>query len=221
MMNRRYSFDPRAMTWLLIVVNLIGFANENLLIEAVMIVYMIVMMSFSGLYKTCVKLMMIYFGILFFQYMILPYDLPIFITIFAMLSAYVRKLIPSLMVGTIMIKRIPLSAFIAAMRRYRLSEKLILTLTVTIRYFPSILQEGRHIRDAIKMRQIKGIKRFEAYMIPLMISAINTSDDLSAAALTRGVDSPLRKTSYFELKLTLIDFITIFAGVLLIVSVVI
>lgn len=209
-------FDPRTLFVLLMLTNFFAFMDKPFEMEIVWIISLFFFMAYCQLLMASLKLICLFGAILFFQYVILPNDLPAFVTIFAIMSSYIRKVIPSIMIGAVIVKRIPLNYFILAMRKCRLPEKLILALTVTIRYFPAILQERRYIKDALKMRQVSGIQQFEAYMVPLMVSAINTADELSAAAVTRGVESPVKKTSHVMIGFALKDFLVIGLGLILI-----
>ena len=60
------------------------------------------------------------------------------------------------------------------------------------------------IKDSLRIREVQfGTKKFwqnpaaliEYRFIPLMISVVKIGDDLSAAALTRGLDNPVRRTN--------------------------
>ena len=110
-----------------------------------------------------------------------------------------------------MIKTLSLREFIAGLRKLHVTEKLIIPISVTLRYFPAIKEETGHICDAMKLRNIKGLEKVEALMIPLMISATETADELAAAAVTRGIENPIRKSSMITLKMLPFDY-----GVLLV-----
>ena len=47
----------------------------------------------------------------------------------------------------------------------------------------------------MKLRDIRGLARLECTVMPLMVSATETAEELSAAAVTRGIENPARKTS--------------------------
>ena len=91
------------------------------------------------------------------------------------------------------------SDFIAAMKRMYLSEKIIIPMSVIFRFFPTIGEENAAISDAMRMRGIRfggkhPGKMLEYRLIPLMISVVRIGDELSAAALTRGLGAPVRRT---------------------------
>jgi len=112
-----------------------------------------------------------------------------------------------------MIKRISLREMIVGLRELHFPQKLIISLSITLRYLPAIGEEIRHIRDAMKLRNVQGFGKVEAMVVPLIVSATGTADELSAAAVTRGIENPIRKTSVLRLRLSLGDYFFIFASI--------
>ena len=53
----------------------------------------------------------------------------------------------------------------------------------------------------MKLRNIRGLDRLECTVMPLMVSATETAEELSAAAVTRGIENPARKTSAVSLRM--------------------
>ena len=62
------------------------------------------------------------------------------------------------------------------------------------------------------LRNIQGVEKVEATLVPLMISATNTAEELSAAAVTRGIENPAKKTSMLHLKMRIFDWIVLTVG---------
>lgn len=58
----------------------------------------------------------------------------------------------------------------------------------------------------MRLRNIRGFARIEALAVPLMISATETAEELSAAAVTRGIENPVPKTSLIELHMGALDW---------------
>ena len=115
-------------------------------------------------------------------------------------------MLPCLIVGTLIWKTIPLPRFIVGLRKLHVPQGLIIPISVTLRYFPAIREETRHIIDAMRLRNIRGAARFEALIVPLMISAAETAEELSAAAVTRGIENPAPKTSLIRLHMSVLDW---------------
>ena len=85
--------------------------------------------------------------------------------------------------------------------------------SVTVRYFPALKEETGYIRDAMKLRNIHGVQKIECLLVPTMISATTTAEELSAAAVTRGIENPAPKTSMIEMKFGVQDFVCLAIGV--------
>ena len=100
------------------------------------------------------------------------------------------------------------------LRRLNVPQKLIIPISVTLRYFPTIREETGYIRDAMRLRNVKGLKRAEALAIPLMILATETAEELSAAAVTRGIENPVKKTSVVQIHMTWYDWFFIVVSVI-------
>ena len=111
----------------------------------------------------------------------------------------------------------PLRYLIVGLRQMHIPQKLIVAVSVTLRYFPAIREEFGYIRDAMKLRDIRGFARLECMVMPLMVSATETSEELSAAAVTRGIENPARKTSAVSLRLSLMDLLGMLAVLALLV----
>ena len=118
-----------------------------------------------------------------------------------------------LIVGTLIIQKTSVKELMVALRECHIPQGLIIPLSVTIRYFPALKEEAGYIRDAMKLRDIHGIQKIEYLLVPVMISATTTAEELSAAAVTRGVENPAHKTSMVEMKFGVQDFLCLAFGV--------
>ena len=133
-----------------------------------------------------------------------------------LLGALVLKLSPAFACADYIIKSTGVSEMIAAFNKMKVSRKFLIPLSVMFRFVPTISQERHAIHDAAAMRGIVITRRkfwenplqaFEYRMVPLMISIANIGDDLSAAALSRGLDNPVRHTNYTDVRFTRKDLI--------------
>ena len=113
------------------------------------------------------------------------------------------------MVGSLVVKTISLRRFIVGLRKLRVPQKLIIPISVTLRYFPAIKEETGYIRDAMRLRDVRGLEKIEALVVPLMVSATETAEELSAAAVTRGIENPTQKTSVIKLHMGVLDWATL------------
>lgn len=205
-------FDPRTLLLLLFLVTIAVFSQRSLYVEFALLFALLGLFLWCRLFGSGLKFLLMFGFLLTLQYSILPAVPKIFSDFFYILTLYTRKVFPCIMIGTFIVRTMPMRYLVLAMRKFRFPQKLIIPLSVTIRYFPAIREETGYIRDAVKLRRITGIARFEAYIVPLMFSAASTADELSAAAVTRGIDNPAPKTSIIQLRFRLRDYVCTAGG---------
>ena len=154
---------------------------------------------------------------------------PMLINMFAvLLQGLVLKLFPAFAMASYVVNSTKASEFVTAMTKMKVSRKIIIPISVIFRFIPTMKEEYASIRDAMKMREIQfGSKRFwknpvslvEYRIVPFMVSIVKIGDELSAAALSRGIDNPVRRTNLKEVKLSVQDtavmvFTTVFVVVI-------
>ena len=217
MEKKQSIFDPRAGLWVLIAANIIAFSDHSLWVELILISLLLALMMGHGRFTMAVKWAAGYCALLVFQQVILPASPMIIATSFTIFATYTRRMFPCLMTGALMLTCTPLRYLIVGLRQLHIPQKLIVAISVTLRYFPAIREEVGYIRDAMKLRDIRGLARLECTVMPLMVSATETAEELSAAAVTRGIENPARKTSAVSLRLSPLDFFGMLAGLALLV----
>ena len=187
--------------------------EEELALIGLLLALMLVHRRFAMAIKWAVG----YCALVVFQQFILPVSPMIIATSFTIFATYTRRMFPCLMTGALMLTCTPLRYLIVALRQLHIPQKLIVAISVTLRYFPAIREEVGYIRDAMKLRNIRGLDRLECTVMPLMVSATETAEELSAAAVTRGIENPARKTSAVSLRISPLDFLGMLAGLALLV----
>ena len=195
--------------------SIIAFRPHTLWLELALVGLLLLLMAAHGKYSMAVKWAVGYCALLLFQQYILPASPKIIATSFTIFATYARRMFPCLMTGSLMLKCTPLRYFIVGLRQLRVPQRLIVAVSVTLRYFPAIREEMGYIRDAMKLRDVRGLARLEGTVIPLMVSATETAEELSAAAVTRGIEDPAPKTSAVFLRLSPVDLAGMAAGLVL------
>ena len=108
-------------------------------------------------------------------------------------------MLPGFIMGYYLVSTTTVSEFVAAMERMHVPEKIVIPMSVVFRFFPTVTEEYAAIRDAMKMRGIttfrSPMKMLEYRVVPLMISIAKIGEELSAAALTRGLGAPQKRTN--------------------------
>lgn len=110
------------------------------------------------------------------------------------------RFVPGIMMGYYAVKTITVSEFVAAMEKIHMPKQVTIPLSVMFRFFPTVLEECTAINDAMKMRGIrlgggKAGSILEYRMVPMMMCSVKIGEELSAAALTRGLGGPVKRTN--------------------------
>jgi energy-coupling factor transporter transmembrane protein EcfT len=113
------------------------------------------------------------------------------------------RMAPPVLLGVWLAATLRVSDFLAAADRLRFPRALTIVLGVTLRYLPTIAIETSQIRMALRTRDLRPgvggfirrpLRSIHLHLVPLLFRSLVVADELSAAALTRGLDRPGRRT---------------------------
>ena len=208
--------DPRTKLLLLLMITTLMFSTSN---EGLMnIIKPILSLIPFGLilserrFKTAGKYLILYAVCFVLERVALTglSGLPSFLLL--AVTSIMTRFAPGIMMGAYLISSTSVSEFIGAMERMHVTEKIVIPMSVIFRFFPTISEEYRAIQDAMKMRGIRmgGKNPFlmvEYRLVPLMVSVVKIGDELSAAALTRGLGAPVKRTNVCKIGFHIQDLI--------------
>ena len=210
--------DPRTKLFMLVTITTLMFSTSN---EGVMNVVkpILSLIPFALIlserrFKTAGKYALLYAACFVLERLALNVWSGMLSFMVLAVASIMTRFAPGIMTGAYLISSTSVSEFISAMERMHITEKIIIPLSVIFRFFPTIGEEYQAIRDAMKMRNIRfgGRNPFlmiEYRLIPLMVSVVKIGDELSAAALTRGLGAPVRRTNVCEIGFHVQDIIAI------------
>ena len=213
-LSKKYilKIDPPTELLFLVLANVVAFTQHSLWVEITWVVLLLLLIIACGCTKAAGRLAFAFGLCLFLQYYVFPNGPKILASSFTVLVSYARKVFPCLIVGTLILQKTSVRELMGALRRCHIPQGLIIPLSVTIRYFPALKEEVGYIRDAMKLRNIHGMQKIECLLVPVMISATTTAEELSAAAVTRGIENPAHRTSMVEMKFGVQDFLCLAFG---------
>ncbi len=203
-------FDPRTKLILLLLVNLLLLISHSLWFELALLGFCLLIVSLAGQTKPAFYFFIVFCILLGIDRFLAPRLSGIGFTLLSFVSFALRKFLPCLILGRWILTSTMVSEFVAAMWKINLPQTAIIPLSVVFRYFPTIKEEWTSIRSAMKMRNINF--SFEHIMVPLLMSAINISEELSAAALCRGLDNPEPHTCLCKVGYRVSDKVTLLSA---------
>lgn len=131
----------------------------------------------------------------------------------------VFKVFPCCMMSDIMIKTTQINDFLTAMNQSHIPKQAVIPLAVLLRYMPTLKEDWGYIKDAMILRGVtpsligfikSPMTVVECLYVPLLITASKTADELSIAAVTRGIENPGMRSSIRKLHFRICDIILLF-----------
>ena len=226
--HRGLYLDPRTKVLVMLVLaTLIFFVHKNLILNSILVFIPIFLLIsdkryrpafiYGGLFVIAI-FVKIYGGKFEFQYLISM--------ILGLIVELIFRFFPVFMFGYYIIKSTKPNEFISAMNLWHVPEAFIIPVSVVFRFVPTLAEENKSISNAMRMREIRfGTKKFlknpsmilEYRLVPLMMSVAKIGEELSAAALSRGLGGLKKRTCMVELRFGIWDAgMAILIGVLVI-----
>ncbi|MDO5823416.1 energy-coupling factor transporter transmembrane component T [Methanobrevibacter sp.] len=209
-----FNLDPRTKILILVILSFMVFNDVSLYVSGILVLIPFICLFFTNHKKASLIYIAAYILAKYVQIYILPVATGFLAILLITFSYTVSRMLPIIMMGYYTITTTKVSEFISSMEKSSIPRDIIIPVSVVFRYVPSVFEEIKSITNAMKMRgfglSVKSLKNplklIEFYMVPILISAIKTADELSAASLTRGLSNPEHRTHLFEVKLTKLDY---------------
>lgn len=224
-----FYLDPRTKLLLMAVVATAEFlySHTAFMITVAMIPFILLLTNRQ--YKTAIVFFCLFAAGLFMQSIQNSIHFSMIVNMLVvLLLGLVLRLFPAFIMGAYIIKSTSASEFITALSRMHIGRQITIPLSVMFRFIPTMQEESAAIKDAMRMREIQfGTKKFwqnpasliEYRCIPMMVSVVKIGEELSAAALSRGLDNPVRRTNITKVGFTRWDLMVIMiAGSALVIT---
>ena len=208
--------DPRTKLFMVFVVSLIVMMSATTpflwAIRLSITLIPIILMILEKKYSSALKFLLAYASALVLTFYFLSEQSEGLIA--SLLIGYcgiVVQFMPALITAWYVIRTTKIGEFMSCMQKMHIPDGIAVSLAVVMRFFPTIKEEYSSINDAMRMRGVmlgggNVLRMFEFRMIPLLFSCVNIGEELSAAAITRGLGGEVKRSSVIELKLGIADF---------------
>lgn len=207
--------DPRTKLFTLLLANLLLFFHINMRAEAFLVLLLLLPFFPAGRGKKGIRFGIIYMILAAAEIFLVPGADGIWLNVLSLLSVGIRMLLPCIIAGAYAFTTTTVGEMVCALRRMRIPEEIIIPCVVVIRFFPTVREDYRQIRNAMALRGIAAGKGAALYhpsqtleyiLIPLLMNASNVAQDISAAALTKGIGIKGQHTSMTEIRMTAPDW---------------
>jgi energy-coupling factor transport system permease protein len=212
------TLDPRAKLAILALINVFIITSPDLRTEAVGVGLVALTVLAMGALRSFVRAVLIYACMLGALYVCGLFPDSWLSAFVSMILICFRKIAPTLFFADGMIATTKVGGLVSAMQKLRIPKPVVITFAVTLRFFPTAKEEFDAIRDAMRLRGIglsaenvltRPLTVMESVLIPMMMRCATIAEELSAAAVPRGIESGGKRTSVNELRMRAQDWLVI------------
>ena len=163
-------------------------------------------------YKTCLIGLSVLAVTIVLQVTVFPYSQGILAAALRIMVTLITRFLPAYMMGAYVIRTTKVSEFKAAMERMHVPDTLTIPMCVMFRFFPTVREEWDSIRAAMRMRGIglrggKAGQMLEYRLVPMISCSAKIGEELSAAALTRGLGISGKRTNICRIGFGMADYL--------------
>lgn len=208
--------DPRTKLLLILLCVLSAMFAPSLVWQLALVALIGLLAALSGKWRYALRGMTAYALICAFTIWCMGVLTGTWRTMFVAFLGLVHKVYACGMLAGLVIATTKVGEFLSAMARLRCPKKLTIPLAVMLRYLPTIREDGRFIRDAMRLRDVSptlwGFLKAPAMTVnciyvPLLTAASKAADELSVAAVTRGIENPKPRTSLVDIRMRAADYL--------------
>jgi len=201
--KKQMYLDPRTKLLLCLTVFFVTLAGDGMgimkYVQIVLAVVPLVFFIILGKATIAAYYVALYTFCMTVPYYLAPHLPQIVNFLFTGIIVVSTQMIPAMSMFWFLVLTTSVSEFVAAMDKMHMPKVITVPVSSMFRFFPTIAEESRAIRDAMKQRKVGGLKSpmemMEYRLVPLLMELVSIGNDLSASALTRGLDAPGRRTN--------------------------
>ena len=118
--------------------------------------------------------------------------------------------VPCIALASILVSKYNSAQLLSALETIHIPRVLVVAVTITLKYIPTFRREFTYITESMRLRGIgftwkQPVKSFQYFIVPQLFRCAALAEEVTAAGLVKGIDAPMRRTSFYEEKASLID----------------
>ena len=118
--------------------------------------------------------------------------------------------VPCIALASILVSKYNSAQLLSALETIHIPRVLVVAVTITLKYIPTFRREFTYITESMRLRGIgftwkQPVKSFQYFIVPQLFRCAAPAEEVTAAGLVKGIDAPMRRTSFYEEKASLID----------------
>lgn len=189
-------------------------------LQAFLFVFASMLLILMGRFKSLAVLFIVYFGMMGIYYMTVNNEKLQFIGLFLIVLV---QSVPCLALASILVRKYNSAQLLSALETIHIPRVLVIAVTITLKYIPTFKREFSYILESMRLRGISftwkhPIKSFQYFIVPQLFRCAALAEEVTAAGFVKGIDVPVKRTSYYEERIRVSDaavllvFVTGLAG---------
>ena len=229
-MEVRKTIDPRIKLSLLPIVGFTSFFISDTILLFVLIVFAFFLYLYSGMWERALRFILFFVLLYCIELGLGKFCKASIVFAIYMFIYFASRMTLIAMFGGYITKTTSVSEMLEALNRMKIPRSIGIPFSVLLRFVPTIKIERKALKENMKIRGIitsrffpllHPIKYMEYTLVPLLMRVIKISDELSASALIRGLDSDEKRVTLTELRFSRADLMIGLLGALMITLVIV
>lgn len=210
--------DPRTKLFLILFCILCAMFAPNLFFQFGLVSVISLLAAACGKWRYALRGVIVYTLICIFTIWCMGIMTGTWRTMFVAFLGLVHKVYACGLLAGIVISTTKVGEFLSAMTRLHVPKKLTIPIAVMLRYLPVIREDWHFIKDAMRLRDVSptfaGFLKAPAMTVnciyvPLLTAASKAADELSVAAVTRGIENPDPRTCLVDIRMRAADWLAL------------
>ncbi|WDA23110.1 energy-coupling factor transporter transmembrane component T [Aeromonas hydrophila] len=199
-LQRRFSLDPRTKILLLLSISVFvvsGVAGNDAWIRSstyLLAVIPLLLLGLEGRFYLAGCYGAVYSACLYVAYVLVPITEGLTNSMLLVLVGVFTRILPAIFSGIYLVSTTTVSEFLAACRKLGMPQQITIPLAVVFRFFPTFISEAIAIEKSLAMRGLRFKHIIRLRLLPLLINTTRISEELSAAALSRGLSASVKRS---------------------------
>ncbi|WP_283170029.1 energy-coupling factor transporter transmembrane component T [Curtanaerobium respiraculi] len=199
-------FDVRVKLIVLIAINVVAVMSCGIVVEIAVMAVILGALCYSRLFRGALASACSYATALLF--MALAPGLPMAVgSVVLVLSVLLRTTTPIFAFALCLISTTKINELLVALHGLHVPRSITLPLSVILSYPVMLASECRNITRAMKMRGfgvnarnvvMHFLRTAEHIMVPIIVRSSTIADEISTAAITRGIEMEGRRSTFFD-----------------------
>ena len=230
LLNEIRTIDPRIKLTLLPLVSCTGFFVSDTILLFIIVLFLFLLYLYSRMYKKASAFLLFFSSLSFLEFGLERMGEHSLVFALYMMLFFVSRMTLLAMIGVYITGTTSVSQTLEALNRMRIPRSISIPFGVLLRFMPTMKNEMRALKESMRIRGVvksgnciflHPVRYAEYTLVPLLMRMLRVSDELSASALIRGLDSEEKRVRVVGLQCGPADVIVTALGILAVAGVVI